>query len=240
MKAVVVGVDLAARPWRPTGIAVLAGGQIYTSLLHEDEEILGFIASRGPQLVAVDAPLSLPAGRCCLRPDCACRHFGVARRCDRELVRLGFRVFWTALPSMVELTRRGIALAQRLRTGGFRVIEVFPGAAQKRLGLPRKQDSPPELARRLARDWGLVFPPDRRPTHDELDAATAAVVGLLYLRGLAEAVGDPAEGQIILPRPGPTQGDAQSRGPSPGPAESGRPTRSPGRRPPPGTGPAGP
>ncbi len=236
MKTTVVGVDLAARPWRPTGVAILVDGKIYTCLLLGDEEIVGFLSHHRPDLVAVDAPLSLPAGRCCLQPDCACRRFGVARRCDRELVRLGFRVFWTALPSMVELTRRGVALAQRLQADGFRVIEVFPGAAQKRLGLPRKQDSRPELTRRLVRDWGLILPPDRQPTHDELDAATAAVVGLLYLQGLAEAVGDPAEGQIILPRPGPIQGDMQFLGPPPEPAEPGQPTQSPGRMPPLGTG----
>jgi predicted nuclease with RNAse H fold len=199
----IIGLDLAARVWRPTGVAVLTGGRIETRLAFTDDEITGFIADRRPQLVAIDAPLSLPAGRCCLRPTCDCRRFGISRRCDRELVRLGFRVFWTALPSMVELTRRGITLAQKLRAAGFDVIEVFPGAAQQRLGLPRKQDNRAELARRLAEDWGLVLPAPRRLTHHELDAATAAIVGLLYLQGRAEAVGDPAEGQIILPSPVP-------------------------------------
>ncbi len=201
---IIIGLDLAARPWRPTGVAVLAAGKIETRLAFTDEDLAGLVAACRPRLVAIDAPLSLPAGRCCVRPDCDCRRFGIARRCDREMVRRGFRVFWTALPSMVELTRRGISLAATLRAAGFDVIEVFPGAAQKRLGLPRKQDNRAELARRLADGWGLVLPTDRRLTHDELDAATAAIVGLLYLQGLAEAVGDPAEGQIILPRLAPT------------------------------------
>ncbi len=197
----VIGLDLAARPWRPTGVAVLTAGKIRTSLVFMDEELIRLVVAHYPRLIAIDAPLSLPAGRCCLRPDCDCRRFGISRRCDRELVRQGFRVFWTALPSMVELTCRGVALAGRLRTAGFEVIEVFPGAAQKRLGLPRKQDNRAELARRLADAWGLVLPAGRRLTHDELDAATAAIVGLLYLQGRAEAIGDPAEGQIILPAP---------------------------------------
>jgi len=235
-----VGLDLAARPWRPTGAAVLTEGKIHPALLFGDDDILEFVGRHRPGLVAVDAPLSLPAGRCCLRTDCDCRRFGIARRCDRELVRLGFRVFWTALPSMVELTRRGIALARRLRAEGFRVVEVFPGAAQQRLGLPRKQDNRSQLARRLAEGWGLILPADRKLTHDELDAATAAVVGLLYLQGSAEAVGDPAEGQIILPRAAPTQGGPSPGRPSPGPAEPGRPARPPDRRPPPERGPEGP
>jgi len=47
---------------------------------------------------------------------------------------------------------------------------------------------------------------DRLPAGEEplgadlLDAVAAAYMGLLFLRGDSIAVGDPAEGQIIVPR----------------------------------------
>jgi hypothetical protein len=36
---------------------------------------------------------------------------------------------------------------------------------------------------------------------DELDAATAALVGRLYLQGRAEVLGSVPEGAIVIPRP---------------------------------------
>jgi predicted nuclease with RNAse H fold len=43
------------------------------------------------------------------------------------------------LPSMQGLTRRGMALAVRLRDLGVPVIESYPGAAQDIMGIPRKR-----------------------------------------------------------------------------------------------------
>jgi len=36
-------------------------------------------------------------------------------------------------------------------------------------------------------------------THDELDALTSALAGYFYLAGWYEAIGNPAEGYLILP-----------------------------------------
>ena len=52
---------------------------------------------------------------------------------------MGYHPFWTLLPSMVNLTLRSIRLRETLESMGVKVIEVYPGAAQDRLGLPRKQ-----------------------------------------------------------------------------------------------------
>jgi len=63
------------------------------------------------------------------------------------------------------------------------------------LGLPRKGAGVEALAKGL-RGLGLhvgVW------THDELDAVTCAYVGLLYLEGRAELIGDSDEGEMLLP-----------------------------------------
>ena len=58
---IVVGIDLAGSPRRDTGVCALRGMTL-TSIetLHTDQEILDFIDLIRPDLVAIDAPLSLP------------------------------------------------------------------------------------------------------------------------------------------------------------------------------------
>ena len=92
-----------------------------------------------PDVVAIDSPLALPKGRCCADLSCACAVHGIVRAADRAVSRMGYRPFWTLLPSMVNLTLRSIRLRETLESSGIKVIEVYPGAAQDRLGLPRKQ-----------------------------------------------------------------------------------------------------
>ena len=45
--------------------------------------------------------------------------------------------------------------------------------------------------------------PERKRVHDELDAITAAYVGMCWLQDAYEAAGPPDEMQIILPLPPP-------------------------------------
>lgn len=187
-----VGVDLAAVPTRPTGLAALTyGGHVDHAVGYSDEDVAGFVLGHRPRVVVVDAPLSLPLGRTSLDA-VGGPHL---RRCDRELLKRGIRVFPLTLGPMRKLTERGMALAAKLRRMGFRVFEGYPGGAQDVLGVPRKGRGVGALAEGLRR-LGLrvdVW------THDELDAATCAYVGLLYLQGAAELVGDKREGEMLLP-----------------------------------------
>jgi predicted nuclease with RNAse H fold len=101
---------------------------------------------------------------------------------------------------MQGLTDRGIKLAQQLRQLGFNVIESYPGAAQDILGIVRKKISTEELKQGLL-DFGIsgAFV-DSKPTHDELDAITCALVGYFYLSGCYEALGNKDEGYLIIPK----------------------------------------
>ncbi len=189
-----VGIDLSADARRASGVAVTDGRRVRTGLLHTDEELVAFVRAVRPGVVAVDAPLWLPPGRRDIH-DRRGEHF---RPCDRELLRRGIRFFPITLGAMRTLTERGIRLRSLLEAEGRRVIEVFPGGAQDVLGLPRKHHDLKGLRTGLRRLGLRGIRPSA--THDELDAATAAYVGWLFLQGRAEVLGDWTHGAIVLPR----------------------------------------
>ena len=60
---VIVGIDLAGSSRRPTGVCILHGMKAHTHLAYRAEEILSAVDQAKPDLVPIDAPLSLPNGR---------------------------------------------------------------------------------------------------------------------------------------------------------------------------------
>jgi len=81
---------------------------------------------------------------------------------------------------------------------GFRVIEIYPGGAQDIWRIPRAKKDKAGLRKGLAR-LGLRGLRQTATEH-ELDAASGALVGLLFLEGKAEVLGDFRTGAIVLPR----------------------------------------
>ena len=197
---IALGLDPSGSERKRSGLAVIDEDlNAESRVVKTDAEILQAIHDAQPDVVAIDSPLALPRGRCCADPSCACAVHGIVRGADRAVSRMGYRPFWTLLPSMVNLTLRSIRLRETLESTGIKVIEVYPGAAQDRLGLPRKQRGEDALLQGLY-GLGIRFPkPDRKRVHDELDAITAAYVGLCWLQNAFEAAGPPDEIQIILP-----------------------------------------
>ena len=109
------------------------------------------------------------------------------------------RFFPISIGPMRMLTTRGMRLRATLEGQGLEVIESFPGAIQDILHMPRKQAGLPLLARALI-DYGVGLDrPEGELNGDELDAVTSALVGLQYMKGTYRAIGDPAEGLMILP-----------------------------------------
>jgi uncharacterized protein len=192
---VVVGVDLAGSPRRPTGVCILRGLKAQTRVAFTDEEILGAIDRARPDLVPMDAPLSLPVGRTTIQ-DRSGPHF---RPCDLELRRRGIRFFPVTLGPMRMLTERGLALKAKIEMLGYRAVECYPGGAQDVWGLPRQHRDRPGLRRGL--EALGVRGLNEAMTGDELDAVTAALVGRWYLLGAGEVLG--GEGGIIMPFDGP-------------------------------------
>jgi len=188
---IVVGVDLAGSPGRPTGVCILRGLNAQTSIAFGDEEILEIIKNAGPDLVTVDAPLSLPEGRKTIH-DRSGEHF---RECDRELRRRGIRFFPVTIGPMRMLTERGMALKAKVERMGSCVMECYPGAAQDVWGIPRQHRDRKGLLEGL-KDLGVKGLAEVL-TGDELDAVTAALVGRWLLLGKGETIGG-SDG-IVMP-----------------------------------------
>jgi len=194
-----IGIDLAGVETRDSGICILdeeLKAKVLT--LKNDDEIINFIIKIRPDIIAIDAPLSLPFGRCCLKDTCSCRNKGHLRRCDRELLKMKIKFFPITLGPMRKLTERGIKLKNIIEEKSIKVIEVYPGGAQDMLGIPRKQKGIEELRKGLM-EIGIKGISKVISDH-ELDAITSALVGKMYIEGDYLALGDSEEGLIIMPR----------------------------------------
>ena len=192
----VIGIDLAGSEKRNTGICVLDVKSlriIDVKIVHSDAEIIADVELHNPLVIAIDAPLSLPKGRKSI-DERNNHHF---RKCDRELLKFGIKFFPITLGPMRKLTKRGMELKRKFEGMGFKVIEVYPGAAQDLLNIPRKRDL---IGLRKGLERLGIKGIREDCCADELDAITAAYVGLLYLKGKYIAIGEKDEGVIILPK----------------------------------------
>lgn len=196
----VVGIDLTGSEARPSGYCELECDAATLDILHTDEEMVQRIAAFRPDVVSIDSPLSLPAGRCCTSDECSCREHGIMRECERVLKRRGINVYPALIQSMQALTARGIRLATALRAKGIDVIESYPGAAQDILQFPRKRIDLGALTESL-KGFGLRLLETREKiNHDEIDALTSALVGYFYLADDYEGIGDEStENLLIIP-----------------------------------------
>ncbi|MDR4463183.1 MAG: DUF429 domain-containing protein [Nitrospira sp.] len=102
---VVIGIDLAGSPKRPTGICVLRNLTTEAHVVFSDDDILDFVKEARPTLVPIDAPLSLPKRRRTVH-DRSGEHL---RECDRELLCRGIRFFPVTLDPMRMWTAVGQA-----------------------------------------------------------------------------------------------------------------------------------
>jgi len=195
----VIGIDLAGVEKRDSGICIIDEKlEAKTFTLKSNDGILESTIKVKPEIIAIDAPLSLPFGRCCLKDSCSCRMKGHLRQCDKELHKMRIKFFPLTLGPMRKLTERGIKLKKILEDKDFKVIEVYPGGAQDILNIPRKQKGISELKKGL---MAIGIKGISKVTSDhELDAVTSAFVGKMYMESDYLALGDPKEGLIIMPR----------------------------------------
>ena len=134
-----LGIDLTSVEAKPSACLGLDRGLhlIYSDFLYQDSDILGVVSRHGFEVVAIDAPITLPAGLCCLEESCPCQlQAGVkGRSCEWELARLGIPCYFTTKKSIIKaMVYRGIRLKAELESMGCEVIEVYPYASKVRLG----------------------------------------------------------------------------------------------------------
>ncbi len=157
------GLDLAAFPRNPSGMAVLRGRRFSVNTLYSDEDILRWFTEMRVNVVAIDAPLTL-------RED---------RYADIYLRRYG--ALSLKIPAMKELAIRGLKIKDELERKGIKVLEVFPTATAKILGFYSK----PKL--RMLSYFENFELPEVSNEH-EVDAIIAAYTAYLYSRHLTRCV----------------------------------------------------
>ena len=198
-----VGIDLAGVEHRETGVAVLVGGRLaLLTSAGTDAEVLRLAALAGPGgVLAINAPLTRPLGRCCLDDACRCRvDPGTrSRQLERELARMRVPALATALIKV--LARRGARVAAAVRTIGFEPIEVYPFATLKLLGLPWRGKRTAAGRRQIYRALRPLVPGLRHPRASEhqLDAIVCALTAQLWQQGRTRTVGLPEEGLMVIP-----------------------------------------
>jgi predicted nuclease with RNAse H fold len=197
-----LGIDVGTAPkW--LDVVVLDGelGVLHTERRVRPDRLPALLARWRPDVVAIDSP-----------PSWGCS--GRSRAAERALAKLGVHAF--PVPSRERAGNpffawmrvgfrafRAAARAgyPRYRTGPVRgmAIEVFPHASAVALAnsLP-----PPGVDRRRWRRQVLAaerVPVEALASHDQVDAALAALTGVRALEGGFVAVGDPEEGTVVLP-----------------------------------------
>jgi predicted nuclease with RNAse H fold len=189
----IIGLDLAGVETRPTGFCTLTGLKAKTCLIYKDQDIIQKVKESNPQVVAIDAPLCLPPGRRTIEEKNSIH----LRESDRELLKMGIKLFPITLGPMRKLTQRGIQLKSIFEAQKLVIIEAYPGGAQDVLGIPRKQRGIENLLAGLQKLGieGL----DKSLSDHELDAATCAYVGKLFLEGKAVAYGE-CNQVIVMPK----------------------------------------
>jgi len=207
----ILGVTLRASPSRPSTALSVDGqlGQPRLTTFMGDIELYGLVEIIQPRVIAVGAPVTLPAGLCCLEESCECDFYqpqAKGRQFELELSKMGVGCFFTNKRTIIrDLIYRGLELKRRLTKMGFEVIEVYPYATKLILfgdQAPRRvvsgslsfhKEKLPELIPSLA------------PCVDKLDrpscdAAFNAYTGYLYSKNDTDSLGDPSEGTLIIPK----------------------------------------
>jgi predicted nuclease with RNAse H fold len=204
-----IGVDLTISPKKKTACALMdAEPRLQDQvLLGSDEDIAAFVKAHCPALVAIDAPLGLPLGLCCLEETCSCQPLSSrkGRQCERELSVLGIGCYYTTKRSIIKgMVYRGIGLKADLEERGHTVVEIYPYASKLRLFGPLPKKTTVAGRRALQALLQRLIPSVPSPqedllSHDALDALLAAYTGFLYNCGRTKALGDPSEGLLHIP-----------------------------------------
>lgn len=182
---VIIGIDLAGVPENPSGLAAWKNREVKTRLLYTDKQILQEISSEKPEIIAIDAPFSLPKK-------------GIFRKADKEMIQNGYRVFPPGLPAMRKLTMRAIKLNKLIKEKGFRPIEVHPTSSCKALSIPPKKCRKIQTAlAQIGLEGDCLV---RRLASHEIDAILAALTAYLHIKNQTEALGNEEEGYIIVPK----------------------------------------
>jgi len=206
------GIDLTSTEAKPSACVGLDGKlqPVYLGFLTHNSDIIALLNFYSPQVIAVDAPLSLPLGLCCLEESCLCepKFPRKNRQCDQELRQQGIPCYPTTKKTFIKsLIYRGIefktSIGREVKQAG-QVIEVYPFASKVRLfgkNIPRKttKQGMSFLRYKLEDILPALKPYYDMFDHDLYDAAMAAYTALLHHQNRVDALGNSEEGLIFIP-----------------------------------------
>jgi predicted nuclease with RNAse H fold len=205
-------IDLTSTEAKPSACLGLDSKSqlVYLGFLTENRDIVTLLNFYSPQVIAIDAPLSLPSGLCCLEESCSCKPKFPRknRQCDQELRQQGIPCYPTSKKTFTkELIYRGIELKtsidREVKQVG-QVIEVYPFASKVRLfgkTMPRKitKQGMSFVTNKLEDILPSLEPYLDMFDHDLCDAAVAAYTALLHHQNRVDALGNNTEGLIFIP-----------------------------------------
>ena len=206
-----MGVDLKTSTKQKSSLSIVDSNSKveFIGTFSEDRGLFEIAERYQPSFVAIGTPLTLPAGLCCLEPECDCRMSSPERKgrqAELELARMGISCFFTNKGSIIrKLVYRAINLNRRMSESGYRLVEVYPHATKVVLfgdKVPSKN-----------RPESLPFMKERLPTlleglnghiekldRSSCDALINAHTALLHDRDETDLVGSEQEGLIALPK----------------------------------------
>jgi len=202
---VFIGIDLGTSTWRKsTGLAYLVekNGMPWIEkspghVISDDALIHSFVKQVSEEyrsmIIAIDAPLSKPER-------------GTMRECEMRLRKHGIACYPSGADWVSKWVDKGIALKEWAENEfGAKVIEAYPYASRRVLGIGAGVKKKTEKGRRIIQDGliGLIgglddLTKDGLLSDDELDAVLSAYTA--YCDGLGIAVKiDGTDGAISLP-----------------------------------------
>ena len=204
-----IGIDLSASGKTKSHFAILDKQATLEELgaFQDYDELLAALEKHQPTLVAIDAPLCLPQGLCCLEEGCSCVLYQgrKGRVSEMELARMGIGCFYTTKRSIIKrLIYRGVWLRNNLINRGYQVIEVYPYATKVLLfgdQVPAKKNPAclPFLRERMGTLINGLDPHVSGLNHDRCDALLTAYTGYLHQGHRTDSLGLIEEGVIALP-----------------------------------------
>jgi len=137
--------------------------------------------------VGIDAPLSFPST-------------GSLRGCERELLKMGIRLFPSGARFFRKIAEKGIEVAEIFRNHGIYVFEVYPYATRVILNIaPKAKKFRKEGRVQLISELGdYVEGLSEDLGHDEIDAVISALTVALFYEGRARLISG-KDGCILVP-----------------------------------------
>lgn len=196
-----LGVDVGVRRGLDLVLLDETGEPVETHRRVTPEELAAIVAELGPDVVAIDSPPGWALSGRSRLTERELRWFGIQSFNTPSDAKKAEHPFYGWMTMGFEAFRAIEGRYPRYRSGPVKgtAIEVFPHATAVVLAgcLPPPSVAKREWRRSVLRACGVDA--DGLRSMDQVDAALAALTGLLALEGRFSAPGDPREGQIVVP-----------------------------------------